>query len=902
MEIIFGLALDDPAWPRPAGAMGGRLYAGPKVLLQVLEAHLGLSRPDVNNDYLRIEQYRQALRRHLTQETTAFYRRSFEADQFATATELLTRRDELLLAGWRFDGRAELPTRLATLQRVEGLLHQDPQNPWTPGFADRFLEVSAQLPDGRHPIRQLDVVEPEQLLPGHWQRLFQQLAVQGLAVNYRTPAPLPDDNDLGAFQAALQVGSSRTRHSLHGDGSLLLLRGKRETDLAAYLATLLRSNPGFRPTCVVPDKNRSLDNALIHEGLPSLGILSASLARPTLQVLKLVTVFLWNPIDPFKVMEFVSLSVKPLDDELANRIALQMAQTPGLMGDGWQRAISAYFGELEQRARRDSSLSVNDIRRQYSFWFERPRYDISSTVPKGEVIGIFGYLERWAIEAFDQTGAKNQSLIVLYDQARRIRELLQTLPEARLSHLELERIVRTIYEPAPVQLLKQEKGHLPYVYQPNAIIGPVDRLVWWNFVQKEADHFFSQWYHSERQWLAGRGVVLEGPGDENGRLVWQRKCPINWTQKQLILVIPEFIDGSPVLQHPLLGNLEAAFGDLQAITCDIDQDAAAPCWPEGFDLPQTTAVPPRRLGRPHPFFILDRRYQLDRRPEETISSLESLFYYPYQWMFRHKLKLRKSSILSIVPDHTLLGNLAHRFFERLLAEEITHWRQANVHRWIEEQADGLLQREGAVLLLYGREPERVSFIRRVKYAAWSLVELIQSNKWQVVGIETPLAGHFAGMPLNGRADLVLEREGERAVVDLKWRGAAYRERLIRNGEDLQLVLYARLLTPDQSWAHTAYYIMDRGRMIARNKLAFEQALAVAPDADHLEVNQRIFQRMKATFQWRMEQIRQGRIEVRCAYNEDDLKEHYREELTDLLEMKTGDARWDDYRTLIYLVD
>ena len=168
------------------------------------------------------------------------------------------------------------------------------------------------------------------------------------------------------------------------------------------------------------------------------------MARPTLQVLKLVTVFLWKPIDPFKVMEFVSLSVKPLDNELANRIALQMAQTPGLMGEGWQRAISAYFGELERRAQRDASVAINDIRRQYSFWFERTRYDINGAVPKEEVIGIFSYLERWALDTYDESGAKNQSLVVLYEQARRIRELLQTLPETQLTHLELERIVRTI--------------------------------------------------------------------------------------------------------------------------------------------------------------------------------------------------------------------------------------------------------------------------------------------------------------------------------------------------------------------------------------------------------------------------------------------------------------------------
>ena len=154
-----------------------------------------------------------------------------------------------------------------------------------------------------------------------------------------------------------------------------------------------------------------------------------------------------------------------------------------------------------------------------------------------------------------------------------------------------------------------------------------------------------------------------------------------------------------------------------------------------------------------------------------------------------------------------------------------------------------------------------------------------------------------------RADLVLERGSEMAVIDLKWRGARYREESIRNEEDLQLVLYSKLLTEDQSWAHTAYFIMEKGLMLARNNRAFQQINAVAPQTDFIEANERILNRMEATYRWRMEQIKNGEIEIRCEQTRMSLEEAYSGyPLSGLLEMKTGDAAFDDYRTLINLIE
>ena len=895
MKLIFGLALDNPSWPLPHHSNGGCLWLGPNGLLQWLEFFYGLAGHKNNNEYLRIEQYRQAIRVFLQHTPSAFFSRSFQADQFATAANLLERRDELLLAGWDFRPASHAPERLRCIAAIEQILTTSAQV-WPEGFADRFLTLEQKINLRSSPLQQISFVEPITLIPLHWKRLFEKLRQQGVDCVHPMPHQAFADTDLGRFQSFLEGNTSPKE--LTNDGTLLLLRGKRDTDLGNYLAALLRKNPAFAPCFLIPDKSRILDEAFMQEGLPSLGIQPASLARPTLQALKLIPNFLWTPVDPYKIMEFVSLPLKPLETELANRIAQQMAQTPGILGESWQAMLGQYFSELDERAEKESGIDVREIRQQYRFWFERRRFDVSGSVPKAEVEDIFQYLYIWATKTLEQK-SNNPSLLTLAEQAKQVVDLLQTLPEKELTRLELERIVRTVYEPAPMQMSLQEVGRFPYIHQPNALTAPVRDLIWWNFTQNEPDYFFSRWYDHERDWLNTLGIQLSSPATQNALLGFQRRHPIWMTQHRLILVIPETTEGETMLPHPLLGDLEACFGSLIKISTSEENQQLS----RYFEIPHKVKIPFRQLGKPSPFLQLKNPEKLVERAEETFTSLESLLYYPYQWLFRHHIRLRKSSILSIVKDTTLLGNLAHRFFQNLLLiPELSTWSKGEVDRWIDRESERLLHKEGAVLLMYGKEAERKRFLKRLKFAAWSLVNLLQGNEWSVQATELVLEGEFSNIKLNARADLVLARETEQAILDFKWRGGLRRELMIKNEEDLQLALYAHLLGEGEAKIHTAYFIMENGRLLARDRSAFKDIIPVSPDLDPIEVRQRILQKIQATLQWRLTQVKRGEVEIRCSPTLAVLERHYEQlDLLSFLEMKTEDAPFDDYRTLISLI-
>ncbi len=910
MKLIFGLEFDDTKGLYNEDC--GVWICGKNSLPGLLESWLGLATPAEEMEYLRVEQYRQVILNFLANKDQCeevFFRKSFEADQFATATELLARRDELLLAGWNFNFNQDTPERLRTIASLE--IGQKKINPgFFPGQAERFTAIMNILELRSIPVEEIWLHEPIELLPLHFARIFQKLSKTiGIQQLHQNGHQATSDSDLAGLQNRLQTKSGDelpAKLQPRRDGSLVLLRARRNMDAAAWLAKLLSKNREFRPVCIISDRSRALEMAMVNEGLPALGLQSASLARPTLQILKLATTFLWRPIDPYKILEFVSLAIKPLNDELALRLAYHIAQTPGIKGEGWYSIVNTFFREWQEDLA--SPTDINEARKQYNFWFERQGYDLDQKVPVTEPLEIFRFLSNWARRKYDELEAKNPSLLVLSEQAKRIAGLLDTIPEKEVSQLDLERIVRTIYEPSPVVFREREAGHLPYSKHPGGLSQKYADMVWWNFTQSEPVHFYTLWYADERRHLEKLGITLSNIERENGLHLWQNLRPILAATGRLILVIPDSIQGEPVNPHPLYADIQATFEDINQFTINIDSGFGEDVFSNVFSLPIRVNLAAQPLTKPGPFINI-RPVRSDPENHETYTSLESLFYFPYQWVFKYRLKLNKSSILSVVSDNTLKGNLAHRVLEKLLKEEIHSFTQESVNEWINNETRKLFHNEGSVLLMYGREPERVAFANTMKFAAWSLLSHIRENGWTVADTELRLEGQFSirdnlnnGNPIKGIADLVLTRGEEKAVVDIKWRGTRYREEKLRNEEDLQLVMYSRLLMDNHQWPHTAFFVVNRGKMIARNNLAFRRVIPVSPDSDSTEVNDRILKRMEATWLWRINQLNNGLLEVRTTETAREIEDYYSESsdavMMDILEMSNEGSKYDDYKTLI----
>lgn len=952
MIVQFGLEIEERRYPdyitQPEPI---EHYCGPKSLITLLERHLGIRYPE-RHEYLRFEQYRQILEVHLQLHPNAFYAASFGADKIATAVALLARRDELLLSGWDFQPTEAMPPRLRTLAELETLVYEGMPTELLPGYAERHQRVRRELAHAQVPLEKIYLTEPLQQLPPHLRQLLQQLETTGVLLIHPIDPRPSTTTDLGNLQAAL-LKQPYQKHHIQADGSLMLLRAKRETQAADYCAKLFQLNPELRPVCLIPNKNRALDNALVEEGLPSMGIASESIARPTLQILKLASAFLWKPIDPYKILEFVSLPNSPLDKRLARNIARLMAQKPGLFSGSWNAMVRDFYEELENRiveadtpTQRDELQTRKDkAQEQYRFWFVRRRYDIHEAVPRRDVIELYRYVSQWARDQEDETKQLMENLQktinkpstphdklegyrrykedlqnalpaleALRVQSSNLVQVLEALPESEssLPYLRLERLVRTVNEPAAVRFRAAELHHLPFVHQHNALVRPTETVLWWNFIHSDREVGFARWYRDERDYLSLVDVVLETPQEENARLLWQRMQPILKAEERLILVLPDYVDGKEQLPHALWGDLCATLGEsqLDQLTLNLEGQKGGDWWRQFFTLPTYIHLVPASLGQTPSAFQLPAETAWEPTVTESFSSLDLLLYYPYQWLFRHQVQLSRGTVWKVVEERRLEGNLAHRLFELLLTEvkeSQQRWTKTQVFTWVDEHAQDLLEREGAVLLMYGQEARRIGWLQKVQQAAWTLLYTLQQNHWQIHAIEHPVMGKVGEMALKGVIDLVLERrQGERieyAIVDLKWSGKQHFLRKMSNGEDLQLVIYSKLLGLGTDWAHTAYYTISTETFIARNRKAFRSA-QVTPETEQSfqQVHQIIWDKIEATYHWRLEEIRTGRIEVRTEDTLEELEDWLQdnisfERLLQLLEMKQESARYDDYRVL-----
>jgi hypothetical protein len=100
-------------------------------------------------------------------------------------------------------------------------------------------------------------------------------------------------------------------------------------------------------------------------------------------------------------------------------------------------------------------------------------------------------------------------------------------------------------------------------------------------------------------------------------------------------------------------------------------------------------------------------------------------------------------------------------------------------------------------------------------AARGFHELLTRGSYRVVGFEVEPGGKLDGRDFMGRPDCVLEaKQGTKAIVDLKYAGKKYRER-IEEGTAVQLAVYAAAIAGEGKEIKkmaAAYLIIDTARI------------------------------------------------------------------------------------------
>ena len=837
MRIRLGLHLDGQHGWHPSNRLGFPTL-GPLGFLGILETQLGLTRENASQSE-RIVQYRECLKRCDNEDR--FYHRTFETDELGTAATLLGWRDLWHLNGWSKDISKGAGRRLQDMADVEKLA----VGTVGPGIGERLSKVLKSMDQRKVPIEEIVLVDPLEAFPARWRDVLAKLP---LALPEEVVQRDTADTLLGELQRALvkvQAGETLSQKiKWKNDGSVVIAQAETRFLAGSWLNERMAIS-GKEGLLVSSAQGELLDGILVASDAARQGFREASAFRPTLQVLPLALEIIWEPLNFYGLLQFLTHPVCPVPFYVRRQLAAKLADKPGIGGASWEAVLKDIDEHYKEKAK--------EIRETVHLWVEHARYSQENGAPTVDVLQRVRHVTDFFRNRLGETDvAARVAFNAGFAQCKAcadaleglIKQGVETIRPRQLQKLVVQATARGSDNP----LHEPEVGALMAVTDPAAAIECFDRVLWWQLGMPS----MPTGYPLSKQELVGleaAGVtlptlsyVLDGLSKD-----WQK--PILAAKQELVLVLPP--KGEEV--HPVFLMIEALIDKVSVTPLEsILTEVAA-----GHPVVKHTPLPQQKR-----WWRLPEGIELQKKGRDSYSSLEIQIFNPYQWLLKYPAALRPSRILSVSNDFRLFGNLAHGLVDRFFQQSKPLLISDNdLLAWFETTFDRLIEEEGAVLRMRGRQSDLEGFRMNLRESIRQLRLLLTDANIVRVIPEMELTGHYAGGELHGYADLVLEKSsGEQAIVDMKWSGAKkYPEKLEENRQ-LQLAIYAELLRQNKGkWPDIAYYILDCGKLFALDDHYFPTAQTVRRKTD--EGTADLWLRFVETWKWRQEQITARSFEV-----------------------------------------
>ena len=773
------------------------LYGGPETLIRWLETQLGLPVPSTNIAD-RITEYASAL----DSVTNSVISASLLADRWATASELLSRRDELLLAGWDETESDQLPPMVRDLaQAVEGRTFA------FPGEAERLRRVLDALEAGQElPPHKCLLLDPVEWWPLLWQEVLSELT---LAKPTLLSPHAPVGSALNVAQNLIRGGEAA---KLAQDTSLRYLRTRSNSVAIEFVAAVLSTSREQLPTTVIycEDDNLALQlDACLHRmGLPTCGSSVCSRAHPVLQVLPLSLALCWEPVDPQVLLDFLSLPVLPLPRQAASRLAHALTQEPGLGSGAWERAL-AEICQPEQDPK-------GKLQTQIQEWLLGERVAIGSAIPSHLVRTRASSVAQWAAGRAawlaEQEDASPELIIALKTAAGQA-SLLGQLAESQGVSLSQPQLARLVEESIASGVettphLEGEGGPIR-VRSLAEIVGPCDRLIWLGV--GIADARACRWSTSQLKQLSKIGIILDDGSHALASLRAAEARGFNFVKETLLAVLlpqdgdrrwhPLWLAIRGLLQHTDSANPPV----LEDLVTDGEVATLAP-----FEFPcnEVSILPPQP---PRSLWHLPAELLADR---ETVSAteLQDRLGCPLKWTLNYLARLSPSDIAVLPNDFQLKGIFCHSILERVFGEGGELPSEANAVTSVLECFDQRLPLDAAPLARPDQYNEYQKLRGELEHATRILINTLAAGGYRIVGIEVALSGKAFEKELRGWIDCVAERQdGQQAIIDFKYGGRNKYRKLLEQGKAVQLATYAiGRKSADGTFPAVAYLLLADG--------------------------------------------------------------------------------------------
>lgn len=857
MYITFGWYLDGMAFPLADSSVSVTkrgFVCGPQGLLNYLELRLALNGPTVSTS-LRTAQLLSVVSAY--SDADAFFARSFAFDAWSTTARLLKMRDDLVSGGW--DGQS-----LSDCKRINVLAKLEHERELDAGIADRQRKVLTALDSSRSKILDgITVIGAMDKLPPIWQKLLQKLGASGCTITESDTTPRSNSGDLAQTQHALKSGiKSKT---LTGDGTFSIIDADDELQAADVVAAYLSQ---FGECADVVILRGAESSALMHAGsalgLPMIGTPASRSNFAILQVLPLAFELAWRPLDPMRILEFITIAGGVIPASQRQHLQRAVAEHPGMGGplwnDAWEKMIVGRGEDLrnwtETLSAEDSEKKAREDVAKWQEWFEDSSLDSDQMTARNASV-VADRVQQWALRRVSLPNANP-----LYEVARRRAALvLDLIARSSLSNLTRNQLRNMVMAACSevTHIDAPEASAWSLVDRPGQIWSEAPHVVWWGFVGGESVRGPALWTNNEVQLLQQAGIVIEPYGQESIRetLAWRQ--PLLNASKSLMLVQPRVVAGEAAPHH-------GAFDELRAV---LDKDSVSKVVRQSFSLfhGESTIVGGAkvacgnqpRLPLPRPL----REWNLPAdlvtpRESESFSSMEALLGCSLNWTLRYRGRIWESSIQSMIAGEQLIGVLAHAVI-RCLVEESTEWTPSAASRRASEMLEVMIPTQAAPLLLPGNGANLRMAKQAIPDGIEQLIRTLAESKLSISACEAPYQKELDGITIVGTVDLLLSDDsGNPVVLDVKWTRSAGRYRTrIKEGTALQLATYGWLVSSGsrEDFAPAGFYLIRQKQLFSTEDRCFPQRAQVEATRN-LHATWELAQEQRLTI---MSNLTQGRV-------------------------------------------
>lgn len=855
-KIIFSWFNGQPDLPfeKDMKSVNGQSAAGWSELVQFIAFHLGIgSEPENKNR--RILAYMNGLEKtgHYL-----FFKALFQQDPLVTAGFVLDQRDELrwYIRDFKmFDFFSERLKNFAVIE--ENTIKKEMR-----GLPDIYWEVIDALQSETFIPLTILLSEDPELYPFYVNQLLTMLPACGVEI-INPPAMVPsaaEGSNLYIFQRQLinllKDTASDTEPFKSNDSSLRLFKTRYLTDatqeLTGFLEKqeqawyVLRHSSDIQVCEAMTSQKRIL--SAIKSNVESL---------PLTQVLKSFCNLIWKPFDIEAVYEFLNLPLKPFPKRLAENLANALLEAPGVRSTKWNEVLDQYWEKLNLTSE-PGEKRVEKEQSQYNWWFEQTLFEPSQGIEMSEFIARIAWLREWAIgnARFQEEGKKNL-FIELANLCLEINELsVIMVKQDKLIKTDLDKLLDLVLKNRSLQTQRFSR-YASGIMQEITISKHIDNLIWSNFcgLWEEATAPDFLW-HSEISELAKKGYVYFGRKEAARLMRYAMVRKVLSVKKELIFSYSSFHGTTANFPHSFwlfLKSLPRDHGVEHLLHHQICSETYVSVDPISF-VKGTGTITVEGLD------------ELLPRERESYSSISQLLYYPHLYLFEYVLGLNDRLASAFMLDSQLKGKIIHKFAEIALKDEnLTSFNFDKVQwkNWCDANIPSFIEQEASLLNKSKYAAAKEVFKSQATQKLYNLLDAIYKGGWFVDGVEQPFKRNFNDHTLlNGRTDLILKKDGNLFIVDLKSGSSTYKETEIRENADWQLLLYSYFGHEDESTVLSSFFIIEKGEFIGRNNPGIAYFKVVKPKPNDEVRYENMLLNLRIGLQTRIDQIRGGTIEFR----------------------------------------